>query len=238
MASLFCSVFAFVGSVPAIILGHKANALFRANPLYNGEKMARAGLMLGYAFLSLIMVGGGALALVQHHFTPIMTVRSSPALLPAASYRVVDEVVAGDQESEKTHGLMIRGTQDTKPFSLNGVEGAPHNADGVPATKPQRTAKGGGSFGYRMKVLPNESMSVNCRFWGNEIGGYSKFDIVVNDHIIGTELLFTNAPGHFIDMEFRIPRSLTQGQSDAVVEFQAHPKLRAGMVFVCQTLKP
>jgi hypothetical protein len=238
MASLFCSVFAFVGCIPAIILGHKAKAKFRQNPLYNGEGMATAGLVIGYLFLGLMVISGSAFALIQEHFEPIVSVRLAPEIPPAAKYRVVDEVVPGNLETERAHGLLVRGGSDANAVALKGLVEAKTEPDGTQAKRPQRTALNGGSFGYRMKVLPDEAMSLNCRYWGGETGGGRIFDIAVNDQILATQELLTNAPGHFMDVEYRIPRSLTAGQSNILVEFQAHTKLRSGKVFVCQTLKP
>jgi hypothetical protein len=211
----------------------------RQNPLLNGEGMATAGLAISYAFLTLALIAGSAFGLVLLHFQPIVSVRVSPDLLPAPQSRVVDEVVAGQSSSESAHGLMARGQTDDRPFTLKGPPNAQVDANGTPVTNslPQRTALRGGSFGYRMKILPDLPMSVNCRYWGGEKGART-FDIVVNDQIIATQTLNSNAPGHFLDVEYRIPRSLTAGQDHVLVEFQAHKLLRAGEIFVCQTLKP
>lgn len=239
IASLLCSVCAGVGCIPGIICGHKAKARMRENPLLNGAGMATAGLVIGYTFLALTLVTGSAWALVREHFTPIVTVRLSPDSPPALLGRVVDEVVPGQSASESAHEMLVRGQTDMKSATPKIQPGPQEAAGREPATNalPQRTAIRGGSFGYKMKVLPDQPMSLNCLYWGGERIGHT-FDIVVNDQIIATQDLATNAPGHFLNVEYRIPRSLTKGQSKVTVEFQAHPNMKAGEVFDCQMLKP
>ena len=102
--------------------------------------------------------------------------------------------------------------------------------------KTFRTATRGGSFGYTMKVLPHEAMTLNCRYSGGEGVGYV-FDIAVDDQIIATQDLNAVAPGHFFDMEYKIPKSLTAGKDEVRVEFQAHAGMTAGGLYGCQILK-
>ena len=54
-------------------------------------------------------------------------------------------------------------------------------------------------------------MSLNCRYWGDEAAGRT-FDIAVEDQIIATQDLNKNMPGHFFDVEYLIPQSLTKGE--------------------------
>ena len=87
-----------------------------------------------------------------------------------------------------------------------------------------------------MKVLPDQAMSLNCRYWGGEQAGRT-FDISIDDKVIATQNLEFNVPGHFFDTEYRIPRSLTRGKTQVTIKFQAHPGVAAGGLFGCQTLK-
>ena len=80
-------------------------------------------------------------------------------------------------------------------------------------------------------------MSLYCTYWGNDSDPGRLFDILVNDKVIATQKLDFNDPGHFFDVEFEIPRSLTAGQSEVTVEFQARPGMSAGGVFGLQMLK-
>ena len=87
-----------------------------------------------------------------------------------------------------------------------------------------------------MKVLPDEAMTLNCRYWGGERKGH-EFDIAVDNQIIATQNLTAIAPGHFVDMEYKIPAGLTRGKTEVKVEFQAHAGMTAGGLYGCQMLK-
>jgi hypothetical protein len=63
------------------------------------------------------------------------------------------------------------------------------------------------------------------------------FDIAVDNQIIATQDLKSIAPGHFVDMEYKIPASLTRGKTQVKVEFQALAGKTAGGLYGCQMLK-
>ena len=50
-------------------------------------------------------------------------------------------------------------------------------------------------------------------------------------------MLNFNVPGHFFDVEYRIPADVTRGKSKVTVEFQAHAGMMAGGLFAVETLK-
>jgi len=87
-----------------------------------------------------------------------------------------------------------------------------------------------------MKVLPQEAMRLNCRYSGDETKGHV-FDIAVDDQIIATQNLTTLAPGHVVDLEYKIPAGLTRGKTEVKVEFVAHAGMTAGGLYGCQMLK-
>ena len=87
-----------------------------------------------------------------------------------------------------------------------------------------------------MKILPHEAMTLNCRYWGGERKDHL-FDIAVDNQIIATQDLKSIAPGHFVDLEYKIPASLTRGKTEVKVEFQAHAGKTAGGLYGCQMLK-
>jgi hypothetical protein len=97
------------------------------------------------------------------------------------------------------------------------------------------SASRGGSFSYMMKVLPDRAMTLNCRYSGSEKKGH-EFDLAVDNQIIATQNLKAIAPGHFVDVEYKIPASLTRGKSQIKVEFQAHAGMTAGPLYGCQIL--
>jgi Domain of unknown function (DUF4190) len=217
-ASLICSVFVPLGSIPGIICGHLAKARMRRNIFLAGEKMAGAGLLISYCVLMATMALAGVFLLEQWHFKPVMVMRESPEAIVALQQRTVDEIIIGENEDD--HDMI------GQMYSSTTAKG-----------KTFRTATRGGSFGYTMKVLPNEAMTLNCRYSGDESAGHV-FDIAVDDQIIATQDLKAVAPGHYFDMEYKIPRSLTTGKDEVKVEFQAHVRMAAGGLYGCQMLRP
>jgi DUF1680 family protein len=130
----------------------------------------------------------------------------------------LDAVLPGDASEEK-HDVQGEGT-----------------ASGPLGDRKWRHAVDGGWFSYRMKVLPNEPMTLLCAFWGSD-GGERTFDILVDRERLATQRLANNAPGEFFDASFDIPPALTAGKSEAVIKFQAHPGNFAGGLFGLRTLK-
>jgi hypothetical protein len=217
VASLICSVFVPLGSIPGIICGHMARARMRRNIFLVGEKMANAGLLISYSVL-MATVALAATFLLEHWLSiPVKVLRETPEAIAALESRVVDEVIMGENEDD--HDL------SGQMYSSTTTKG-----------KTFRTATRGGSFGYTMKVLPHEAMTLNCRYSGDESKNHV-FDIAVDDQIIATQDLNAVAPGHFIDMEYKIPKGLTAGKDEVKVEFQAHAGMTAGGLYGCQMLK-
>jgi len=179
--------------------------------------MANAGLLISYCVLSATLVLAGIACWENWHFRPVMVMRDSPAAMAAMQPQVVDAVVIGENEDE--HEL------SGQRYSTVTIRG-----------KACRLAGHGGSFSYKLKVLPQESMKLNCRYSGEETRGRT-FDIAVDDQIIATQTLTAFAPGHFVDMEYKIPAGLTRGKTEVKVEFRAHAGKVAGELYGCQMLK-
>ena len=194
-----------------------AKARMRRNIFLVGEKMANAGLLISYCVLLATLALAGTFLLEHRYFSPVKVLRESPGAVAAVQSRVVDEVIMGENEDEHDVDGQMHYTS-----SSNG--------------KPSHTANRGGSFSYLMKVLPNQAMTLNCRYWGGEKKGH-EFDVAVDNQIIATQSLTALAPGHFVDMEYKIPASLTVGKTVVKVEFQAHAGMTAGGLYGCQMLK-
>jgi len=217
VASLVCSVFVPLGSVPGIICGHLAKARMRRNIFLEGEKMADAGLLISYCVL-LAMLAVAGIFLGEHwRSRPVKVMRESPEAIAALQPWVVDEVIMGENEDD------------------HDVDGQMHSTT-ANRGKPYHSAVRGGSFSYTMKVLPNQTMTLNCRFSGGETRGHV-FDIAVDGQIIATQNLTAIAPGHFVDLEYKIPADLTRGKTEVKVEFQAHSGMTAGGLYGCQMLR-
>jgi hypothetical protein len=218
IASLICSVIVPLGAIPGIICGHKAKARMQRDIFLVGEKIANAGLLISYCVLMAALTLAGVAGLVRWHTRPVFVLRESPAAIAALQPRIVDEVVIGANEEDHELG---GHRYSTKTYN----------------DKLYRYADNGGSFSYQMKVLPGESMRLNCRYSGDEVPG-SLFDIAVDDQIIATQDLTFIEPRHFVDVEYKIPAGLTRGKTGVKVEFQAHPRMTAGGLYGCQILAP
>jgi DNA-directed RNA polymerase subunit RPC12/RpoP len=216
-AALICSVFVPLGSIPGIICGHLAKARIRRNIFVVGEKTANAGLLISYTVLLATLVVTGIFLGEHWHYRPVKVMRESPEAIAALQARVVDAVIIGENEDEHE----VDGTMHST--SENGG-------------KPFHSANRGGSFSYRMKVLPQRAMTLNCHYSGDDKKGHV-FDIAVDDQIIATQDLKAIAPGHFVDIEYKIPASLTYGKNVVKVEFQAHAGMIAGRLYGCEILK-
>jgi ribosomal protein S27AE len=216
-ASLICSVFVPLGSIPGIICGHLAKARMRRNVFLVGEKMANAGLLVSYCVLLATVAVAGTVLLEHWYYTPVKVMRESPEAIAAMQPWLVDEVIMGENEDD------------------HDVDGQMHST-GANNGKTFHSAFRGGSFSYQMKVLPDRAMMLNCRYWGTERENHV-FDIAVDNQIIATQDLTAVIPGHFFDMEYKIPMSLTRGKTGVKVEFQAHAGMTAGGLYGCEMLK-
>ena len=217
VASLICSVFVPLGSIPGIICGHQAKKRMRRNIFLVGERMANAGLLISYSVLVATLTLAGIFLLEHWYNHPVKVLRESPTALTALQWRVVDEVIMGENEDD------------------HDVEGQMHHTT-TSKGKPCHITNRGGSFNYTMKVLPDRKMTLNCRYSGDEKKNH-EFDIAVDDQIIATQNLMAIAPDHFVDVEYKIPASLTRGKTQVKVEFLAHTGKMAGALYGCQILK-
>ena len=224
IASLIASVVLVVGWLPGIICGHLAKARIRRDPLLDGERLATAGLVVSYLSLVAVLCVTTGFALYTRSFKPVVMMRDSPRTQLELATRVVDEVHVGDPASESEHGLRIR----------RNVTGNPTGVDG---TNHWRGAQYGEAFAYVLKVLPDRPMTLNCRFKDNL--NQRLFDIVVNNQVVGGEVFRFNVPGHFYDVEYDIPTSLTRGQHQVTVEFRSHNDIMIMCrLYGCQMLRP
>lgn len=136
----------------------------------------------------------------------------------ALDARKIDAVEIGVSDSEKAHQMKGQNTRT-----------------GTHAQRRWRDAEGGW-FEYRMKVLPNQPVTLHCTWWGSD--NDRVFDILVDGTKIGTQTLARNKPGEFFDVDYMIPVELTKGKESVVVRFTAHTGSIAGGLFGCATLKP
>ena len=182
-----------------------------------GEKLANAGLLISYCLLFATLVTAGVFLLADWHFHPVKVIRDSPQAATAIQPWLVDEIIINENEDDHDVDGQMHFVTENKGKSF-------------------RSATRGGSFSYMMKVLPDRAMALNCRFWGGEKKGHV-FDVAVDNQIIATQNLTDAAPGHFVEVTYKIPASLTRGKTQVKVEFQAHAGMTAGGLYGCQMLK-
>ena len=223
VAALVCSLFLSVGCIPGIVCGHLARRQIRRNLFLTGTRMATAGLALSYFFLlstvAVVAYGSYAIGPIEGKQLSAKEAEAKPPAELAA--RRTDEVIIADADSEAAHGMKWGGYSYKGEF--NG--------------RKLRDAHPGAFFSYSMKVDPIRPMALRCTYWGSDSDPGRLFDILVNDEVVGTQKLDFNDPGHFFDVEYKIPTKLTQGQSEVKVEFRPRPGKYAGGVFGCQMLR-
>jgi hypothetical protein len=220
LISFACAFGLAAGSIPGIVCGHLARKRLRRDPSLRGNGLALAGLSVSYFFFfaSVVFFTVGFFGLqprTGHQLTAAEQAANTPQVLAA---RRVDEVQVGDSVSEFAHDIKSR-------FSGSGSF----------SDRRVRDAINGGSISYRMKVDPARPVSLYCTYWGNDSAG-RRFDILINETVIATQTLEFNDPGHFFDVEYKIPEQLTHGQTNVTVAFQAYPRKTVGGLYGCQTL--
>ncbi len=133
----------------------------------------------------------------------------------ALQARTVDEVLPGDEPSERAHRM----------------QGAKTGTDG----KSWRDASDGGWFSWDLKVRPGQPQELCVKYWGSDTGG-REFEILVDGRKLATQKLDNNRPGQFYEETYRIPVEMTQARQKITVRFQANPGKMAGGVFACAVL--
>jgi hypothetical protein len=221
LISFVCSLGLGLGSIPGIILGHRAQAQLRRNPALRGKRLATAGLVISYAFLlgMTAILTTGLFVLNPKQGRQVTLEEQETTTPEVVAARRVDELKLRDPQSESEHNLKIR-----------------FGGGGFFMDRPVRDASNGGFISFTMKVDPVAPMSLYCTYWGNDAGG-RRFDIIVNDEVIATQVLDYNDPGRFFDVEYKIPHGITRGQTNVTVVLQAYPRKTVGGIFGCQMLK-
>jgi DUF1680 family protein len=128
----------------------------------------------------------------------------------------IDSVTAGNQQSERDHGI-----QTSAPSANQRNTG---NFDG----KTWRAARNGW-FSYELKISPDKPITLVCTYRGSE-GPRRAFDILVDGERVASQVLEIH-PTELFDYEYKLPENLTRGKQKITVKFQAQPEAIAGAVF-------
>ena len=149
------------------------------------------------------------------------------------------------RRNSNAHQTFLKKEENSKVLELRQVDkiinkdshhlkGGGKNFTGSLKGQDYHRAVEGGWFSYVMAVLPQESISLACTYWGSE-GGFT-FDILVDDTKIATQTLDKNKPEEFFTVEYAIPEQLTKGKDHITIKFQAQPDSVTAMIFGCETL--
>ena len=130
-----------------------------------------------------------------------------------------DYIAVGQMQAERDHNLTNEG--DSGVGSFGG--------------KNWRDTDGGW-FAFDMQVDPDSEHQLICTYWGSDRGN-RKFDLLVDDVVIGTQQLNNNKPDSFFDVSYDIPVSLTNGKNKVVVKLKAHSGSTGGGLFGARVIK-
>ncbi|HUL78642.1 MAG TPA: beta-L-arabinofuranosidase domain-containing protein [Vicinamibacteria bacterium] len=126
--------------------------------------------------------------------------------------RTVDAVVAGSEGDEKAHAI-----EETRSDS-GWIEG-----------RRYRSARGGGSFSYSLKVPRSGPALLRVAYWGGESRRH-RFEVLVEGEAIADQSLFDDRPGEELPVEYRIPERLLRGRDRVRVSFRPRPGDSTGSV--------
>ncbi len=100
-----------------------------------------------------------------------------------------------------------------------------------------RGAERGGWLSFDMEVKPKEPMTLVLEYWGGFTGSKT-FDILIDGEKIATENISGKKDGHFLDVHYDIPESITAGKETITVKLDPHVGHRAGPFFYARTISP
>lgn len=140
----------------------------------------------------------------------------------ALEERTLDKVAPGEQQPEVDHKMQ----------TLNSFTGSHQN-------EFWRDARNGGFVSYSMLTRAKKDLSLMVRYWGAESGSRS-FNIFVDGVKVATENLVGKwNKSQFMQVEYQIPNSLTEGKDTITVKFQGtDANQTVGGLFYVRLLKP
>lgn len=130
------------------------------------------------------------------------------------AYNIIDEVLIGNEASEKAHNLQGKNT---------GAGRANGN---------WRHATDGGWFSYDMKVT-DEPLELALTYFSQD-GGNRSFDILADGKKIAEQKLRTETFTDFIERKYPIPADIIKGKKKVTIKLQALPENTAGGIFGCK----
>jgi DUF1680 family protein len=133
--------------------------------------------------------------------------------------RTADGVVAGSVDDERAHAI-----EETRS-DAGWLEG-----------RRYRSARGGGSFSYVLKV-PSGPALLRVAYWGGESRRH-RFEIVVEGEVVATQPLFDDRPGEVFPVEYEIPDRLLRGRDRVRVTLRPVAGGSTGAVLDVRVVRP
>lgn len=130
--------------------------------------------------------------------------------------RIVDEVLIGNDDSERIHNLQGENTRTDKSAGWRDAEN--------------------GWFSYDLKVLSDQPQELILTYHSTD-GGNRQFEIWVDDTKIADHSLRTETFDALIDHTYPLPSSLTKGKDKVTIKLKALPGNIAGGIFGCKIRK-
>lgn len=129
--------------------------------------------------------------------------------------RTVDEVIVGNEQSEKDHNLQGERTRTDRGMGWRDADN--------------------GWFSYDLKVQSDKPQELVLTYHSTD-GGNRSFEIWIDDKMIAQHTLRTETFDALIDTSYPIPQSLIKGKNKVTVKLKALPDNFAGGIFGCKIL--
>lgn len=127
--------------------------------------------------------------------------------------RVIDEVLVGNDVSEKAHNLKGEKTRADQSGGWRDAED--------------------GWFSYELEVDPTRQMELVLTYHSTD-GGNRQFEIWVDNLKIAEQSLHRETFDLFIDHPYPLPQTVTKGKKKVTVKLQSLPGNIAGGIFGCK----
>ena len=133
--------------------------------------------------------------------------------------RTLDEVQFGLADSERAHAL----THSEKSYA------------GTYQGRRWRDARDGGFIAFDLRIDPAQPLELLGTYWGGE--RRRRFDILVDDVVVGTQVLERLSEGEFVEVAYPVPAALTRGKERVRVTMRGCELSHVGRVFGCRALR-
>lgn len=128
--------------------------------------------------------------------------------------RVIDQVMIGNEVSEKSHNLQGEQTRSDANAGWRDADN--------------------GWFSYDLEVKPEQPVELVLTYHSTD-GGNRSFEIFIDDSKIAEQSLRTETFDILMDKYYPIPTTLTKGKNKITVKLKALPENIAGGIFGCKT---